>query len=384
MSSGDKMKNTVVRGIKTPIIKAHDNLVEIVTKSILEDAFNNNYNLHDKDIVGITEAVVSIAYNNYVSIDNIVSDVNSKFKENTLGIVFPILSRNRFSMLLKAFAKAKKELVMLISYPFDEVGNPILDEDKLKEINRSTFDEETYYKYYKDFKHPWTNINMIDYYKEVVLKEGSNVKFIFSNDPLEILKYTKQVLVSNVHDRVKTKNILKDQAVVYSLDELLTKSIDGSGFNLKYGLLGSNYSSLDLIKLFPNDNKEFLEEIQKSIYEKTNANVEVLIYGDGAFKDPFTNIWELCDPVVSPSYTKGLEGSPNEFKLKYVVENEFKNLTGEELEKAILKKKMSFSNQDSLGTTPRRYVDLIGTLCDLVSGSGDRSTPVVLIQNYFK
>ncbi len=378
------MKNMVVRGIKTPIIKAHDNLVDIVVTSILEDAKNNDYELNDKDIIGITEAVVSIAYNNYVSLDEIVIDVNDKFKGNTLGIVFPVLSRNRFSMLLRAFAKAKKELIMLIAYPYDEVGNPILDSKKLNLIKELTFSEETYYKHFKDFLHPWTNINMIDYYKELVLKEGSNIKFIFSNDPKEILKHTNQVLVSNVHDRENVKNLLKDNAVVYGLDDLLTSSINGSGFNSKYGLLGSNYSSSDLVKLFPNDNQELLKEIKEKIYKKTNKDVEVLIYGDGAFKDPFTNIWELCDPVVSPSYTKGLEGSPHEFKLKYVVENELKNLKGKELEEALLIKKASFTKEESLGTTPRRYVDLIGTLCDLVSGSGDRSTPVVLVQNYFK
>lgn len=378
------MNNVVVRGIKTPFIKTNDDLIEIVVESVLKDAHNKGYKINDKDVIGITEAVVSIAYNNYVSIDNIKEDVNNKFKGNTLGIVFPILSRNRFSMLLKAFAKAKKNIIMLVSYPFDEVGNPILDEDKLMEINTETFDEKTYYKYFKNFKHPWTNINMIDYYKEVVLKEGSKIKFVFSNDPLEILNYTNQVLVSNVHQRDKVKEVLKDKAVVYGLDDLLIKSINGSGFNEKYGLLGSNYSSEELVKLFPNDNEKFLKDIQDKIYQKTKANVEVLIYGDGAFKDPFTNIWELCDPVVSPSYTKGLEGSPNEFKLKYVLENEFKDLKGVELEKAIKDKRLSFSKEDSLGTTPRRYVDLIGTLCDLVSGSGDRSTPVVLVQNYFK
>ncbi len=384
MICGDKMKNMIVRGIKTPIIKAHDNLVEIVVNSILEDSKINNYELNDKDVVGITEAVVSIAHNNYVSIDDIVEDVNQKFNENTLGIVFPILSRNRFSMLLKAFARAKKNLVMLISYPYDEVGNPILEMDKLGTISKEVFDEETYYKYFKDFKHPWTNINMIDYYKEVVLKEGSHIKFIFSNNPLEILKYTNQVLVSNVHERSKTKELLKGKALTFGLDDLLTKSINGSGFNKDYGLLGSNYSSDNLIKLFPNDNQEFLKAVQDKVYQNAKKHVEVLIYGDGAFKDPFTNIWELCDPVVSPSYTKGLIGSPNEFKLKYVIENEFKDLKNEELEKAILEKKTNFSNHDSLGTTPRRYIDLLGTLCDLVSGSGDRSTPVVLVQNYFK
>lgn len=384
MICGDKMKNMIVRGIKTPIIKAHDNLVEIVVNSILEDSKINNYELNDKDVVGITEAVVSIAHNNYVSIDDIVEDVNQKFKENTLGIVFPILSRNRFSMLLKAFARAKKNLVMLISYPYDEVGNPILEMDKLGTISKEVFDEETYYKYFKDFKHPWTNINMIDYYKEVVSKEGSHIKFIFSNNPLEILKYTNQVLVSNVHERSKTKELLKGKALTFGLDDLLTKSINGSGFNKDYGLLGSNYSSDNLIKLFPNDNQEFLKAVQDKVYQNAKKHVEVLIYGDGAFKDPFTNIWELCDPVVSPSYTKGLIGSPNEFKLKYVIENEFKDLKNEELEKAILEKKTNFSNHDSLGTTPRRYIDLLGTLCDLVSGSGDRSTPVVLVQNYFK
>lgn len=378
------MGNVVVRGIKTKVIRKGDNLVDVVVNSLIDDSLNSGYEIKDKDVIGITEAVVSIAFNNFVSIDNIKDDINNKFNGDSLGIVFPILSRNRFSMLLKAFAKAKKKIYMLISYPYDEVGNPILDINKLKDINKEAFNEEEYYRLFKDFKHPWTNINMIDYYKEVVLKEGSEIEFIFSNNPLDILNYTDQVLISSVHNRNEVKKMFNKNINVLTLEEIMNSSVDGSGYNLKYGLLGSNYSTLEEVKLFPNDNKEFLENIQKKVYDKTKAKVEVLIYGDGAFKDPFTNIWELCDPVVSPSYTKGLEGSPNEFKLKFVSENEFKHLSGKELDEAISIKRKNINERDSLGTTPRRYVDLLGTLCDLVSGSGDRSTPVVLIQNYFK
>ena len=382
---------TIARGIKTPIVKVNDNLVEIVTKSIFLDMEKKGYELNDKDVIGITESIVSIANNNYASVDNIKDDINSKYQGDDLGIVFPMLSRNRFAILLKAFARAKKELTILLSYPHDEVGNPIMDLNKLNELNinpyKDILSEEEYYNSFKDFVHPWTKINMVDYYKEVCEIENSNCKIVFSNNPLDILKYTNNVLVSNVHERFKTKKTFKDikDVVLYGLDDILTKSIDGSGFNSKYGLLGTNLATKEKVKLFPSDNQELLKDIQNAIYNKTNKLVEVMIYGDGAFKDPVSSIWELADPVVSPSYTKGLIGSPDEVKLKYLVEDKFSNLEGIALEEAIKEFKEQNKNLDAaLGTTPRRYIDLLGSLCDLVSGSGDKGTPVVLIQNYFK
>lgn len=382
---------TIARGIKTPIIKVNDNLVDIVTESIFLDMEKNNYKLNDKDIIGITESVVSIANNNYATVDNIKDDINDKFEGNDLGILFPMLSRNRFAILLKAFARAKKELTIMLSYPYDEVGNPIMDVNKLKDLNINPYNdlllEADYYKHFSKFIHPWTKINMVDYYKNVCREENANVKFVFSNNPADILKYTKNVLVSNVHDRLNVKKRFEDKSdvTVYSLDNILTKSINGSGFNSKYGLLGTNLATKEKVKLFPSDNQELLKDIQNAIYNKTNKKVEVMIYGDGAFKDPVSTIWELADPVVSPSYTKGLIGSPDEVKLKYLVEDKFSNLEGIALEDAIKEFKKTNKELDAaLGTTPRRYIDLLGSLCDLISGSGDKGTPVVLIQNYFK
>ncbi|MCR1809082.1 coenzyme F420-0:L-glutamate ligase [Haploplasma modicum] len=385
--------NTIARGIKTPIIRKGDNLAQIVADSILKDASINNYELNDRDIIGITESVVSISIGNFVDIKDVVTDLNNKFEGDDIGIVFPILSRNRFSIILKAIARAKKDITIMLSYPNDEVGNPVLDLKVLKDIN-SNFDlisEEDYLKNFSNFKHPWTNVNIVEYYRNICLDEKSSVKFVFSNNPEDILKYTKNVLVSDIHTRFETKEKIRNKdkfSKVYGLDDISTESINESGFNKKYGLLGSNLATKDSLKLFPNENYELLENIQNIIYEQTNKKLEILIYGDGAFKDPVSKIWELADPVVSPFYTKGLIGSPVEFKLKYLSENEFKNLSKDELEKAIEslrkdKKNNTLSQDSMLGTTPRRYVDLIGSLCDLVSGSGDKGTPVVLIQNYF-
>ncbi|MDY0276866.1 MAG: coenzyme F420-0:L-glutamate ligase [Acholeplasma sp.] len=387
-------KSTVVRAIKTPIIKAHDDLAMIVVNAILASSKNDNFSLNDRDVIGITEAVVSISANNYATLDNIAKDINNKFKSDHLGIVFPILSRNRYSILLRAFARAKKELTILLSYPFDEVGNGILQEERLRELKinpySDTFTEEEYSTNFGDYKHPYTGVNMVNYYKEISHKENAKVNFVFSNHANDIKKYTKDVLVSNIHARHKTKEQLKEdkELVVYGLDDILTSPIDKSGFNSKYGLLGTNAATDKKVKLFPNDSKELLKRIQDELLDRTGKKVEVMIYGDGAFKDPANGIWELADPVVSPSYTKGLEGSPNEIKLKYLIDNEFKDLKGEELEEAVRKKisekKSSLVGQDiSLGTTPRAYVNLLGSLCDLVSGSGDKGTPVILIQNYF-
>lgn len=385
--------NTIARGIKTPIIRKGDNLAQIVADSILKDASFNNYELNDRDIIGITESVVSISIGNFVDIKDVVTDLNNKFEGDDIGVVFPILSRNRFSIILKAIARAKKDITIMLSYPNDEVGNPVLDLKVLKDIN-SNFDlisEEDYLKNFSNFKHPWTNVNIVEYYRNICLDEKSSVKFVFSNNPEDILKYTKNVLVSDIHTRFETKEKIRNKdkfSKVYGLDDISTESINESGFNKKYGLLGSNLATKDSLKLFPNENYELLENIQNIIYEQTNKKLEILIYGDGAFKDPVSKIWELADPVVSPFYTKGLIGSPVEFKLKYLSENEFKHLSKDELEKAIEslrkdKKNNTLSQDSMLGTTPRRYVDLIGSLCDLVSGSGDKGTPVVLIQNYF-
>lgn len=385
--------NTIARGIKTPIIRKGDNLAQIVADSILKDASINNYELNDRDIIGITESVVSISIGNFVDIKDVVTDLNNKFEGDDIGVVFPILSRNRFSIILKAIARAKKDITIMLSYPNDEVGNPVLDLKVLKDIN-SNFDlisEEDYLKNFSNFKHPWTNVNIVEYYRNICLDEKSSVKFVFSNNPEDILKYTKNVLVSDIHTRFETKEKIRNKdkfSKVYGLDDISTESINESGFNKKYGLLGSNLATKDSLKLFPNENYELLENIQNIIYEQTNKKLEILIYGDGAFKDPVSKIWELADPVVSPFYTKGLIGSPVEFKLKYLSENEFKNLSKDELEKAIEslrkdKENNTLSQDSMLGTTPRRYVDLIGSLCDLVSGSGDKGTPVVLIQNYF-
>lgn len=385
--------NTIARGIKTPIIRKGDNLAQIVADSILKDASVNNYELNDRDIIGITESVVSISIGNFVDIKDVVTDLNNKFEGDDIGVVFPILSRNRFSIILKAIARAKKDITIMLSYPNDEVGNPVLDLKVLKDIN-SNFDlisEEDYLKNFSNFKHPWTNVNIVEYYRNICLDEKSSVKFVFSNNPEDILKYTKNVLVSDIHTRFETKEKIRNKdkfSKVYGLDDISTESINKSGYNKKYGLLGSNLATKDSLKLFPNENYDLLENIQNIIYEQTNKKLEILIYGDGAFKDPVSKIWELADPVVSPFYTKGLEGSPVEFKLKYLSENEFKHLSKEELEKAIEslrkdKKNNTLSQDSMLGTTPRRYVDLIGSLCDLVSGSGDKGTPVVLIQNYF-
>lgn|SRR5690554_1242328 len=378
------MNKVTARGIKTPLIKTGQNLAEIVVNSLLADADQENYQLHDGDVIGITEAVVSIAYNNFATLDEIAADINNKFKGNALGVVFPIFSRNRFSMLLKAFARAKKELYLLMSYPNDEVGNPILKVEKLKEIKEDVFDEKVYFKHFKDYLHPWTKMNIVDYYLKIMKEEKAKGKIIFSNNALDILNYTDQVLISNVHEREKTRNLFPKQTNIYTLANILTKSINGSGYNSEYGLLGSNYFTREKVKLFPSHNEDLLTTIQTLIYQKRKVHVEVFIYGDGAFKDPLTGIWELCDPVVSPSYTKTLLGSKAELKLKYLAFNELKDLDESEFKKALLERKKLNTLQDSLGTTPRRTLDLLGTLADLVSGSGERQTPVVLIQNFLK
>ena len=383
---------TVVRGIRTPIIKENDNLEDIVIESLMRAKDEEGFEFRDKDVVAITEAVVGISEGNYVTVDDIGVDLLEKYPEKEVGLVFPILSRNRFSMILKAVARAMNKITILLSFPADEVGNGILDEEKLlnSKFNLSSMiSEKEYMENFKDFKHPFTGINMVEFYKELVNSENCEVEFVFSNNPLDILKYTNNVLNCDIHTRLHTKKLLKDNnANVYGLYEVMNKPVNGSGCNPTYGLLGSNKSTEERLKLFPKTGDILVNNIQKKLKEITGKTIEVMVYGDGAFKDPVGHIWELADPVVSPAYTKGLEGTPNEIKLKYVSDNKFADLKGDELKEAI---KQEIRNKESnlvgkmitQGTTPRRLTDLIGSLCDLTSGSGDKGTPVVFIQGYF-
>ena len=384
---------TVVRGIRTPIIKEGDDLANIVTTAVLNAAKNNNFEFHDKDIVAITEAVVGILEGNYVTVNTVSQDIKNKFDNpEELGIVFPILSRNRFSIILKAIARSTKKLYVQLSFPSEEVGNGILDEERLynSKFNKdSIITEEEYRETFGDWLHPFTGINMIDFYKELIEKEGCEAHFILSNNPIDILKYTKNVLSCDIHTRYRTKYLLQEYgAKVFGLFEIMAEPIKGSGYNEQYGMLGSNKSTEERLKLFPRTGQTLVEEIQKRLKDKTGKTIEVMVYGDGAFKDPVGQIWELADPVVSPFYTSGLEGTPNEIKLKYVSDNKFADLRGDELKEAI---KQEIRNKDkdlkgqmvTQGTTPRRLTDLIGSLCDLTSGSGDKGTPVVFIQGYF-
>ncbi len=384
---------TVVRGVRTPIIKEGDDLATIVVNSILEAQQNNHFEFHDKDIVAITEAVVGISEGNYVTVDQVVEDIKNKFHNpEELGIVFPILSRNRFSIILKAIARSTKKLYVQLSFPSDEVGNGILDEDKLDHSEftlGSIITEKKYRENFGDWLHPFTGINMVDFYKELIENEGCEAVFILSNKATDILEYTKNVLNCDIHTRFRTKKLLEQAgANVFGLYEVMNAPINGSGFNEKYGMLGSNKSTEERLKLFPRTGQTLVEEIQKRLKEKTGKTIEVMVYGDGAFKDPVGHIWELADPVVSPAYTSGLEGTPNEIKLKYVSDNKYANLRGDELKEAIKeeirKKDKNLKGQMvTQGTTPRRLTDLIGSLCDLTSGSGDKGTPVVFIQGYF-
>ena len=387
-----RLVGTTVRGIRTSIIKEGDNLAEIVTKSVINASKEEGFNLKDKDIIAVTEAVVGISEGNYVTVDDIVKDLESKYPDKEVGIVFPILSRNRFSLILKAVARAMNKITILLSFPSDEVGNGIMDEDTLSSSPfnlGSIITEKDYNVHFKDFIHPFTGINMVDYYRNLVQSENCEVTFVFSNNPLDILIYTNYVLTCDIHTRVKTKKALeKANANVYSLTDVMNKQINNSGFNPTYGLLGSNKSTEERLKLFPKTGDILVQKIKEMILKETGKNVEVMVYGDGAFKDPVGKIWELADPVVSPAYTKGLEGTPNEIKLKYISDNKYANLKGDELKEAIKKeikeKQNNLKGQNiSLGTTPRRITDLVGSLCDLTSGSGDKGTPVVLVSGYF-
>ncbi len=391
------MKNvgTMSIGVRTGVIKEGDNLAEITVNSVLNACEELNLALENKDIIAITEAVVSISMGNYCTVDDIVKDLQSKVKTRHLGIVYPILSRNRFAVLLSAFARAMDKITFVLSYPSDEVGNDILDKEKLNNskipLSNYVMSESEYTELFGDFKHIFTGVNMVDFYRDICKKENCEVEFVFSNDPEVILDYTKDVLCADIHTRYTTKEkiLAKEKVNVLTLADILNKSVDGSGYNSKYGLLGSNRATEEKVKLFPENGSVFVNKVKDLFKEKANKDVEVMIYGDGAFKDPVGKIWELADPVVSPAYTEGLEGSPNEIKLKYLSDNKFSNLKGEELNEAIkteIRKKESElkGSMVSQGTTPRRYTDLIGSLCDLTSGSGDKGTPVILIKNYFK
>ena len=385
---------TVVRGIRTPIIKEGENLVDLVVNSLLDASKNEGFEFRDKDIVGITEAVVAIADKNYAMVDDVALDIKEKFPDGHIGVIFPILSRNRFSLILKGIARGAKKITMLLSYPSDEVGNHLFEEIELDKYDIDPHDrvlsENEYEEMFGDLIHPFTGINYVHFYRDLVKSENCEIEFVFANDPKVILDYTKDVLNCDIHTRVRTKEKLKkaNANIVFGLDDVLTTSINGSGYNAKYGLLGSNKSTEERLKLFPKNGLEVVTGIQNKLKEITGKNIEVLVYGDGAFNDPIGKIWELADPTVSPAYTQGLEGTPNEIKLKYVSDNKFADLRGEELKEKV---KEEIRNKDenlkgtmiTQGTTPRRYVDLIGSLCDLTSGSGDKGTPVVFIQGYF-
>ncbi len=383
---------TVVRGIRTPIIKEDTNLRDTVIDSLMKAKESEGFTFHDHDIVAITEAVVGISEGNYVSVDDISKDVTNKFPAKEVGLVYPILSRNRFSMILKGIARGMNKITMLLSFPSDEVGNGIMDEDALSNSPFTLGDvisESDYTKYFGSFLHPFTGINMVDFYRDLIHSENCEVEFVFSNNPRDILKYTNNVINCDIHTRYKTKETLSALgAHIYGLYEIMNSPIDGSGFNPEYGLLGSNKSTEERLKLFPKTGPVLIKEIHDRLFELTGKDIEVMVYGDGAFKDPVGHIWELADPVVSPAYTKGLEGTPNEIKLKYVSDNKFADLRGEELATAI-KEEIKHKDSDlkgkmvTQGTTPRRLTDLIGSLCDLTSGSGDKGTPVVFIQGYF-
>ncbi len=389
----ERMVGTVSRGVRAPIIRQGDDIVEIVVDSVLKAAASENVSLREKDVVAVTEAVVARAQGNYASIDNIAEDVKEKFGDETVGVIFPILSRNRFAICLKGIAMGLKKIVLMLSYPSDEVGNHLVDLDLLDEkgVNpwSDVLTEEKFRELFGYRKHTFTGVDYIEYYKELIESCGAECKVIFANDCRAILDYTKCVINCDIHTRQRTKRLLtKGGAKVVSLDEIMTKSINGSGYNENYGLLGSNKATETTVKLFPRDCQPIVEGIQKGIFDKTGVKVEAMVYGDGAFKDPVGKIWELADPVVSPAYTDGLEGQPNEVKLKYLADNNFADLKGDALKAAIsdyIKNKDAdlVGQMVSQGTTPRRLTDLIGSLSDLTSGSGDKGTPIIWIQGYF-
>jgi len=385
---------TVVRGIRCPIIRNGDDLVSIVADSLMASAKGEGFSFKDKDIVGVTEAVVARAQGNYATVQDIADDISQKFSCDTLGVVFPILSRNRFAICLRGVAMGVKKIVLMLSYPSDEVGNHLFDYDLLEEkgVNpwSDSLTESQYREKFAYSKHPFTGIDYVEYYKSIIEQCGCKAEIIFSNNPAEILSYTWNVLVCDIHNRKRTVAALKKSGVkkVHSLDEILTSPGKAGGYNEKWGLLGSNKATEDGIKLFPRESQAFVEELQKVLIKRTGRQIEVLVYGDGAFKDPQGKIWELADPVVSPGFTAGLLGTPNEFKLKYLADNQFSHLSGQALEDAIKdfighKDEHLADSMQSQGTTPRQLTDLVGSLCDLTSGSGDKGTPIILVQGYF-
>lgn len=391
----ERVVGTVVRGLRCPIINKGDNIEEIVVDSVLKAAEVEGFAINDRDIVTITESIVARAQDNYATVDDIAKDVQAKFGDSTIGVIFPILSRNRFAICLRGIAKgAAKKIVLMLSYPSDEVGNHLVDIDTLDEkgVNPWTdvLTEEEFRGHFGYNKHTFTGIDYIDYYKSIIEEYGVECEVIFSNNAKTILDYTKDVLTCDIHSRFRTKRILNANGgeKIYSLDNILAESVDGSGFNEAYGLLGSNKATEDSVKLFPRNCQPVVDTIQSKLQEKTGKTVEVMVYGDGAFKDPVGKIWELADPVVSPAYTAGLDGTPNEIKLKYLADNNFADLRGDELKKAINefienKEEDLVGSMESQGTTPRKLTDLIGSLSDLTSGSGDKGTPIVFIQGYF-
>ena len=385
---------TVSRGIRAPIIRNGDDLVEIVTSSVLDAVEDGEFKVRDRDIIAMTEAIVARAQGNYAEVDDIAADIREKYPEGTVGVIFPILSRNRFAICLKGIARGVKKVVLMLSYPSDEVGNHLVSLDLIDEKGVDPYKDVLSVQKYRELfgyeKHRFTGVDYVEYYEELVRGEGADCEIIFANNPKAILDYTDCVLACDIHTRKRTKKILEAAGAkkVYGLDDILSLSVNGSGYNEEYGLLGSNKATEEQVKLFPRDCQQLVESIQARMLEKTGKLVEVMVYGDGAFKDPVGKIWELADPVVSPAYTAGLEGTPNELKLKYLADNNFASLSGEALRDAIkaeITKKDSnlVGNMASEGTTPRRLTDLIGSLCDLTSGSGDKGTPIVYIQGYF-
>ena len=389
-----RMIGTASYGVRCPVIREGDNLCEIVTESVLGAAKWGNLTFHDRDVIAVTESIVARAQGNYASVDDIAADVKAKTGGKTVGVIFPILSRNRFAICLRGIAKGVKKVVLMLSYPSDEVGNSILDVEKLYETGINPYTDvlslEEYRKAFGVYKHRFTGVDYVEYYSSLIKESGAECEVVFANDARSILKYTDTVIACDIHTRFRTKEVLKKAGakVVLGMDDILTASVNGSGYNSKYGLLGSNKAREDTVKLFPRDCQGLVDDIQKEMFLKTGKNIEVMVYGDGAFKDPVGKIWELADPVVSPAYTAGLNGTPNELKLKYLADNDYKDLNGEELKEAIensIKAKESdlVGNMASEGTTPRQLTDLLGSLSDLTSGSGDKGTPVILIQGYF-
>lgn len=390
----ERKVGTISRGVRCPIIREGDDLAKIVVDSVLEAAQAEGFAMRDRDVVAVTESVVARSQGNYASIDAIASDVKAKLGGESIGVIFPILSRNRFAICLRGIARGAKKIVLMLSYPSDEVGNHLVSVDDLDKAGVNPYSDvlslEKYRALFGANVHPFTGVDYVEYYQNLIREEGCEVEVIFANNAKVILDYTKDVLTCDIHTRERSKRILKENGAnrVCGLDDIMNESIDGSGYNTKYGLLGSNKSTENAVKLFPRECQDLVEDMQAKFLAGCGKHIEVMVYGDGAFKDPVGKIWELADPVVSPAYTAGLDGTPNELKLKYLADNDFKDLSGEALQKAIetkIKEKDGslVGNMASQGTTPRRLTDLIGSLCDLTSGSGDKGTPIVLVQGYF-